>query len=340
MPTVARGAGRLPWRRGLTPRRSARAPDRRLRLRRRRADRPARAARAAARTRTSSTSPTRPASRTATADADRARALRAADRRGAAGARREAARGGLQLGDGGGAAGAARAHGADDARRRRARRRPARGGPGRRGHDATGASGCWRRRPRWPAARTRRRIAQADPFVELTAVACPDLRADHRGRLPVRRAGRRHRARLRRAAARGGRRHGDPRLHALPARRADAPAHARPRRADRHLRRARSPTRSSTCSGRAASPARTSARATTASCATGDVEAFRALGTRFLQLPLGEVEHVTLHAGGGGGMSERSDGRAPDELRPDRHRAGLRGHGDRLGADRAPARRA
>ena len=27
---------------------------------------------------------------------------------------------------------------------------------------------------------------------------------------------------------------------------------------------------------------------------TGDVEAFRALGTRFLQMPLGEVVHVTL----------------------------------------------
>ena len=30
---------------------------------------------------------------------------------------------------------------------------------------------------------------------------------------------------------------------------------------------------------------------------TGDVDAFRALGTRFLQLPLGEVEHVALRAG-------------------------------------------
>ena len=29
---------------------------------------------------------------------------------------------------------------------------------------------------------------------------------------------------------------------------------------------------------------------------TGDVEAFRALGTRFLQLPLGEVEHVDARA--------------------------------------------
>ena len=27
---------------------------------------------------------------------------------------------------------------------------------------------------------------------------------------------------------------------------------------------------------------------------TGDVESFRALGTRFLQMPLGEVERVTL----------------------------------------------
>jgi glutamate racemase len=30
---------------------------------------------------------------------------------------------------------------------------------------------------------------------------------------------------------------------------------------------------------------------------TGDVESFRALGTRFLQLPLGDVEHVALRAG-------------------------------------------
>ena len=44
---------------------------------------------------------------------------------------------------------------------------------------------------------------------------------------------------------------------------------------------------------RAAQPAR-AARAATASCCTGDAEAFRALGTRFLQMPLGEVEHVEL----------------------------------------------
>ena len=33
---------------------------------------------------------------------------------------------------------------------------------------------------------------------------------------------------------------------------------------------------------------------------TGDVDAFRALGTRFLQLPLGDVEHVALRAGARG----------------------------------------
>src|SRR6185437_16190156 len=41
---------------------------------------------------------------------------------------------------------------------------------------------------------------------------------------------------LLRAAPGGGRRHGDPRLHALPARPADHPARARPRRDDRELR--------------------------------------------------------------------------------------------------------
>jgi glutamate racemase len=37
---------------------------------------------------------------------------------------------------------------------------------------------------------------------------------------------------------------------------------------------------------------------------TGDVESFREVGTRFLQMPLGEIEHVELdqpHRGGGGG---------------------------------------
>ena len=45
---------------------------------------------------------------------------------------------------------------------------------------------------------------------------------------------------------------------------------------------------------------------------TGDVEAFRALGTRFLQLPLGDVEHVDAARGGGGGMTAS----APTAARP------------------------
>ena len=38
------------------------------------------------------------------------------------------------------------------------------------------------------------------------------------------------------------------------------------------------------------------ARATTASCARAATDEFRALGTRFLQLPLGDVEHIDVHA--------------------------------------------
>ncbi len=49
---------------------------------------------------------------------------------------------------------------------------------------------------------------------------------------------------------------------------------------------------------------------------TGDVEAFREVGTRFLQMPLGKIEHVQLADGRGPRVSERSGGRAPDELRP------------------------
>ena len=47
---------------------------------------------------------------------------------------------------------------------------------------------------------------------------------------------------------------------------------------------------------------------------TGDPEAFREMGARFLQLPVAEVEHVELAALGARGM--RNDGRRPDQLRP------------------------
>ena len=49
---------------------------------------------------------------------------------------------------------------------------------------------------------------------------------------------------------------------------------------------------------------------------TGDPTHFRTMGQRFLQLPIGEVEHVDAgRARGGGGMT-RADGRQPDQLRP------------------------
>ena len=71
---------------------------------------------------------------------------------------------------------------------------------------------------------------------------------------------------------------------------------------------------------------------------TGDAEAFRAQGTRFLQLPLGEVEHgaaAASAAGGGGRVSAPRAQRRPraGELRPVDDRARLRAHRDRLGAD-------
>ena len=139
----------------------------------------------------------------------------------------------------------------------------------------------------------------------------PGPHADHRGGLPVRPARRRHRARLLRAAARGRRGHRDPRLHALPARAPDAPALPRPRRGDRLLRRA----------GRA--PGRARARRARARLAAGGRgrllvpvhrrrrRRFRALGTRFLQLPLGDVEHVRARG-------RRSPGRAGERARAQR----------------------
>ena len=79
-----------------------------------------------------------------------------------------------------------------------------------------------------------RALHAADPHVRLTSVPCPDLAPIIQGGLPVRPARRRHGARLLRPAARRPRGHRHPRLHALPARAAHAPAHARARRHARH----------------------------------------------------------------------------------------------------------
>ena len=69
---------------------------------------------------------------------------------------------------------------------------------------------------------------------------------------------------------------------------------------------------------------------------TGDPEAFRMLGTRFLQLPLGTVEQVHLPIGATAmSAAARALGRARRRrTAPRRHPARLRRHRDRLGADR------
>ncbi len=121
-------------------------------------------------------------------------------------------------------------------------------------------------------------------------------RADDPGRLPVRRARRRGRARVCRAARRGAGRHRDPGLHALPAGAPDAPADARSRRARSSPPARRWRARSSTRSARAGSAARATGEGAYSFLSTGDPETFRTLGTRFLQLPLGDVEQVRLHA--------------------------------------------
>ena len=226
---------------------SARAARRRVRLRRRRPHRAARAARRSSRTRTSSTSATPRASRTASARVEELErfTLEIAEvlleRQG------EAARRRVQHRDRRGAAGAPAADDGDDARRRRHRRRPARGGAGGR-RDAHRPHRPARHAGDRPQRRLRRtRSTHVDPHVDLTSVAVPGPRADHPGRLPVRRARRRRRcAATARRSARPQRRHRDPRLHALPARPPDAPALPRPRRHASSPAARRSPGRSST----------------------------------------------------------------------------------------------
>ena len=140
-------------------------------------------------------------------------------------------------------------------------------------------------------------IADADPFVELTSVACPDLAAIIEAGFPLRPARRRHRARVLRAAARGGRRHRRARLHPLPA--------VRPM-LQRMLGRAVNIIVSGdplahqvehVLGARGLANPRTSGEGEYSFLCTGDGETFRELGTRFLQLPLGAVEPVSLAGG-------------------------------------------
>ena len=152
--------------------------------------------------------------------------------------RREAARRRLRLGDRGGAAAAAASGCADAGVDVLGVIAPAAelGGRGdaQRPHRPAGDAGD-RRERRVRARRSRR----ADPHVELESVACPDLAPIIQSGFPfderVVETVRRYTAPLREAE----RRHRDPRLDALPARRADAAADARARRAARQLRRGR-----------------------------------------------------------------------------------------------------
>ena len=269
---------------------------------------------------------------------ERAARVRAGDRRAPARAGREAARRRLQLGDRGGAAAAAASGSRGSSAStcsawssrppcRRSRRR------------AAAASACWPRRRPSRAARTSAAIAAGDPLVHVESVACPDLAPIIQSGFPFDERVVETVRRYMRAAARGGRRHGDPRLHALPAGAPDAAADARPRRARSSARARASRARSSTCWARAGCEPRATARATTASSAPATSRRSATLGTRFLQMPLGEVERVDADPGGGAGVTsgatsvERSYGRAPDELRPVEIEPGFVRTRDRLGAD-------
>ena len=188
----ARPASTAARTRGASP-----APRRRVRLRRRRAHRAARAARPAP-PRGLRVLRRRRALPVRRALAHGARGVLAADRRGAARPPDQAARRRLQLGDRGGAARAARAADADDARRRRAGRGPARRGAGRRRHAQRA-----HRRDGDAGHGGQRRLRGGDrrgrPVRRRHQHRLPGPDRDHRGRLPVRPARRRHRARVLRA---------------------------------------------------------------------------------------------------------------------------------------------
>ena len=209
---------------------------------------------------------------------------------------REAAGGRVQRGDRRGARGARAPRRRERPGRRRDRRARARDAAGGRGHAARGrvgllatpatvASGAYEQRDRG------RRPARAPGVGRVSGPG-----ADHPvGGFPFDERGRRDGARVLRAAARRRGRHRDPRLHPLPARRADAAADARPRR-DARLGGhgvARSVERA--LAARELLNPQPDEGSYRFQC-TGDVDSFRELGTRFLQMPLGDVVHVELEA--------------------------------------------
>ena len=116
--------------------------------------------------------------------------------------------------------------------------------------------------------------------------------AVHPGRLALRRGGGGDGPCLLRAVEAGGGRHPDPRLHPLPAGGADAAADPRPRRAPGQRRprgRGRRPAHARVGRPRP----RPGGEGDYRFLCTGEVESFRELGTRFLQMPW-EVERVDI----------------------------------------------
>ena len=122
-------------------------------------------------------------------------------------------------------------------------------------------------------------------------LACPELVPLIEGPEPF---GAETTAAVRRRAAEGGRGgHGDPRLHALPADPADLPARLRARRDARLLGGGDRPR-----GGRDAEPEGDRERPKREGgyrfLTTGDIDRFKELGQRFLQLPLDEVDRVEI----------------------------------------------
>ena len=276
-----------------------RAAGRDVRLRGRRAHGPARVPGLAAARRTSSTSATRAKFPYGHKDADELReriaqiaellldrgakllviACNSATSVGADVAREVAAR----ARGGGGAGGRAR-------RPRSPRRSPTAAG-----------SACWRRRTRSRAAPTAARSKRRAAALEVTEVEAPDLAPfiQHGSPFDEERDG--DGPRLLRAAEAGRGRHPDPRLHPLPAGGADAAADPRPRRSPGQRRPRGRRRRPAHPRAAPASPASRDGEGAYRFLCTGDADAFRELGTRFLQMPLGEVERVEI-----GGLSFRA----------------------------------
>ena len=208
-----------------------------------------------------------------------------------------------------------------------------------RDHRHRAGSGCSRRRRRSTAAPTCGRSRASTASSTVTQVAAPDLAAIIQRGFPFSEEVVETGALLLRAAEARRGRHRDPRLHPLPAGRADAAADPRPRRAPGHRRpRARRHRPADPRGARARRRAAT-ARATTASSAPATPTPFRELGTRFLQLPLGEVEQVELPELSARAATLSADDRdaSSSRSRPTPATAMKAGERDRVGALRMVA---